>query len=63
MTTETRRLIPPSPVGRLPTFHEQRYSRRRILQMSLALGAVSLAAPLRSGAQDPTRSWSRGTLS
>ena len=52
MTGETRSLTPTSPLGRLPTFHPARYSRRRILKMSLALGAVSLAAPLSAGAQD-----------
>jgi protocatechuate 3,4-dioxygenase, beta subunit len=52
MTSTARRLVPTAPQGRLPTFHAARYSRRHILKMSLALGAVSLATPFVAGAQD-----------
>ena len=52
MPDNVRRLVATSPLGRLPTFHEARYSRRQILKMSLALGAVSLSTPLAAGAQD-----------
>ncbi len=52
MPSNARRLVATSPMGRLPTFHAERYSRRQILKMSLALGAVSLTAPLAAAAQD-----------
>jgi protocatechuate 3,4-dioxygenase beta subunit len=38
-------LMPTAPIYRLPTYAEGRFSRRQILKMSLAMGAVSFAAP------------------
>lgn len=53
MPTRTRILVPTTQLGRLPTCPEQVTSRRGVLKMALALGAVSLTAPLRSAlAQD-----------
>lgn len=48
MSTNRIVLVPTAPTGRLPTCPEQAYSRRQVLKMSLALGAVSLAGPLGS---------------
>jgi protocatechuate 3,4-dioxygenase beta subunit len=46
-------LIPTAPLGRLPTCPEGAMPRRRLLKMSLALGAVALAVPMqRAFAQD-----------
>jgi protocatechuate 3,4-dioxygenase beta subunit len=42
------KLISTAPLGRLPTCPEEPVSRRRLLKMALALGAVSLATPIRS---------------
>jgi hypothetical protein len=42
------KLIPTAPLGRLPTCPEEPVSRRRLLKTALALGAVSLAAPIGS---------------
>ena len=45
--SEGRRIfIPTAPFAMLPTCPEHRVSRRDVLKMSLAMGAVSLAAPL-----------------
>jgi protocatechuate 3,4-dioxygenase beta subunit len=52
MAAEENILVPTCPLGRLPTFPEQAVSRRQVLKMSLALGVVSLATPLRALAQD-----------
>jgi protocatechuate 3,4-dioxygenase, beta subunit len=47
------KLICTAPLGRLPTCPEEPVSRRRLLKTALALGAVSLAAPIGSAiAQD-----------
>ena len=52
MAAEEKVLVPTRPSGRLPTFPEQAVSRRQVLKISLALGVVSLATPLRALAQD-----------
>ena len=46
MSDGRRILIPTAPFAMLPTCPEHRVSRRDVLKMSLAMGAVSLAAPL-----------------
>lgn len=43
---EKRILVPTAPFALLPTCPEQKYSRRAVLKMSLAMGAVALATPL-----------------
>ena len=43
---EKRILVPTAPFALLPTCPEQKYSRRAVLKMSLAMGAVGLATPL-----------------
>jgi len=48
MTADQRILAPAPAFGRLPTCPDRARSRRRVLQMALALGAVSLTTPLRS---------------
>jgi protocatechuate 3,4-dioxygenase beta subunit len=49
------KLICTAALGRLPTCPEEPVSRRRLLKTALALGAVSVAAPIRSAlAQDAT---------
>jgi protocatechuate 3,4-dioxygenase beta subunit len=45
MKNPTQILIPTAPFGRLPTCPEHKVSRRQVLKMSLALGAVGLALP------------------
>ena len=53
MSASMKILVPTTRIGRLPTCPEHVASRRRVLKMALALGAVSLTAPLRSAlAQD-----------
>jgi protocatechuate 3,4-dioxygenase beta subunit len=48
MTKAQDLIVPTAPLGRLPTCPEQAYSRRQVLKMSLALGAVTVAGGLRS---------------
>jgi protocatechuate 3,4-dioxygenase, beta subunit len=53
MPTRARILVPATQMGRLPTCPQHVASRRRVLKMAFALGAVSMAAPLHSAlAQD-----------
>lgn len=52
MKNRTQILIPTAPFGRLPTCPEHRVSRRQILKMSLALGAVGLALPAAAAEQE-----------
>lgn len=47
MTKDQTLIVPTAPLGRLPTCPDQAYSRRKVLKMSLALGAVTLAGGLR----------------
>jgi protocatechuate 3,4-dioxygenase beta subunit len=47
MAKDQTLIVPTAPLGRLPTCPEQAYSRRQVLKMSLALGAVTLAGGLR----------------
>jgi protocatechuate 3,4-dioxygenase beta subunit len=47
-----RFLIPTAPLAMLPTCPEQNYSRREVLKMSLAMGAVAVAAPLLAAEMD-----------
>jgi len=52
MNEERKIFVPTFSTDRLPTCPDELQSRRRVLKMSLALGAVTLAAPLRAAAQD-----------
>jgi protocatechuate 3,4-dioxygenase beta subunit len=45
-------LMPTAPNYRLPTYAEGRFNRRQILKMSLAMGAVTVAAPAVFAQQD-----------
>jgi protocatechuate 3,4-dioxygenase, beta subunit len=49
---QNRILIPTSAGGRLPTMPEHDVARRRLLGISVAIGAVALAGPLATTAQD-----------
>ena len=63
MSANARILVPTAPHGRLPTCPEHVGSRRSVLKMALALGAVSLTAPLRSAlAQDAAGFNPRGPM-
>ena len=63
MSASSRILVPATQTGMLPTCPEDPPSRRRVLKMALALGAVSLAAPLRSAfAQDAVGFNPRGPM-
>ena len=46
MSTNNRILVPIAPFGQLPTCPEHRVSRRDVLKMSLAMGALGFASPL-----------------
>lgn len=62
MPTAQPTLFPTAPAGRLPTWAEGRYSRRQILKMSLAMGAVSLATPAALAQQDGPGFDARGPM-
>ena len=46
MPRESGTLVPTTPLGRLPTCPDGAMPRRRLLKISLALGAVALAGPV-----------------
>ena len=48
MSARAKILVPTTRIGRLPTCPEHVASRRSVLKMALALGAVSLTGALRS---------------
>lgn len=63
MSANTRIITPATSLGRLPTYPEEVYSRRRVLKMALALGAVSLGGTIGSAeAQDAAPPATRGPM-
>lgn len=52
MKNRAQILLPTAPFGRLPTCPEHKVSRRQVLKMSLALGAVGFALPVPAAEKD-----------
>ena len=52
MIEEKPSLIPTAPFGLLPTCPEHRVSRREVLKMSLAMGALAFGSPLAAADKD-----------